>query len=178
MKKLFFIFLILFPACGVLRKSNDTITLKPNNDLVSITRSDNPLLYMQSDTLIPLSKYKGDTADYIRHNFIENKQKYVGKELNTLLKDLGIPIKSYMFEVPWNNNDSIPCSTLQFQSFKEVCRRIDNREKPANIIIQWKHCLPYDSIMKRGVLNKFNWTAEDYRYYGKQIVGDVLQTLW
>jgi hypothetical protein len=128
MKKYLFIFVILFSACGVLRKSNDTITSNHSNDLAASTRSDNPLLYMQSDTLVPLSRYESDSADYIRHNFIENKHKYVCKDLNILLKDLEIPVKSYLLVPTPLNNDSIPYITLQFQTFKEVSRRMFNRE--------------------------------------------------
>jgi hypothetical protein len=56
--------------------------------------------------------------------------------LNALLKDLEIPVKSYIVEIPWNNNDSIISNVLYFQSFKEVCKRKDNRERPPDILTQ------------------------------------------
>ena len=178
MKIYIFIFVILFSACSALRKSNETKTSDRSNKLAITTRSDNPLLYMQSDTLVRLSRYKGDTSEYIRHNFIENKQKYIGKELNTLLKDLEIPIKSYRPVIPWNSNDSIPSIHLYFHSFKDVSTMYNNRQNPRFIIIVWKHSLPFDSIMKRGGLNKFAWTIDDKIYFGKQIIRDVDASLW
>jgi hypothetical protein len=90
MKKYFIILLILLSACSTLRKPN---TKWPNN---------------QSNGIIMLNKFKGDTLGYVQQNFIDNKQKYIGKDLNTFLKDVEIPIKSYIPTTSSSNRNIIP----------------------------------------------------------------------
>jgi hypothetical protein len=51
-----------------------------------------------SDAL-SLAASKGDTAGYIEANFISRKGKYVNQPLRVLLNELGIPIKSYMYNI-------------------------------------------------------------------------------
>lgn len=52
----------------------------------------------KSDTF-SLAAFKGDTAKYIEANFISRKEKYVNQPLRVLLNELGIPIKSYVYDI-------------------------------------------------------------------------------
>ena len=132
----------------------------------------------QDSKYIPLIEFKGDTLKYVRYNFIKNKQKYIGKDLNTLLKDVEIPIKSYM------NTDSFIDPTimvgviLNFYSFKEASLRKEGPNKPVNIIIRWSPPLPRNIVDNLFKISKTEWTEAVSKYFGKQIIGDIFTTNW
>ncbi|MDP4291799.1 MAG: hypothetical protein Q8908_12010, partial [Bacteroidota bacterium] len=65
MKKCLIILLILLSACSGLRKGG------------SIASTD------QRNRYLKFKQFQSDTLGYVQHNFIVNKKKYIGKELNT-----------------------------------------------------------------------------------------------
>jgi len=144
-----------------------------NTPLIS---SDTLFSNIQSNKYIPLLRYKGDTLGYVEHNFINNKQKYVGKNLNTLLNDLEIPIKSFIPNISYLTNDDVPSVYLQFFPLKEASRRKHTVKRPVDIIIKWANTLPMDTVFLLGRKNNYSWTDEERKYFGKQIIGDVLTT--
>ncbi len=83
MKKIVFPFLIfLLIGCGNLRTTSRV------NDQYK------PLSSFKVDSLAPLGS---DTTDYLYHNFVVHKDKYVGKPFETLMKDLRLEIHSITF---------------------------------------------------------------------------------
>lgn len=123
-----------------------------------------------------LSKSNSDTLGYIQKNFIDNKQKYTGKDLNTLLRDLEIPVKSYLWDISYETPSLTPSISLHFHSRDQVSKKLDRPDKPFNLIIIWKPGLPQDTVLKMVRANKSTWTKTEADYFGKQIIGDILTT--
>lgn len=143
--------------------------------------------YSQTDTrvseikdtpYVALKKYNGDTLGYVQQNFIDNKSKYIGKELNILLSDLEIPVKSCLISSSTRNVKDMPETYLQFYSPTESTKRRYSKHRPVDIIIIWSQPLPIDSGIFLIKKNKLVWTEEERKYFGKQIIGDILTTKW
>lgn len=125
---------------------------------------------------IALSKFQSDTLGYIQNNFINNKQKYIGKDLNTLLRDLEIPVRSYTWAISYKEPSTTPSITLNFYPKDLVTKKLNRSDKPVDLIITWKPALPQDTVLKMVRANKSAWTKTEADYYGKQIIGDILTT--
>lgn len=160
MKKYSIILLIIFSACTALRESNKTVS---NN---------------QSKNYKTLNSFKGDTLGYVQHNFINNKKKYVGKDLFTLLKDVEIPIKSYLPDVNIIDKNTTPAIYLQFYPYDQAMEREHSQNKPVDIIIVWSFKLPSKSIDSLWRTNKGEWKEAERIYFGKQIIKDIVTTDW
>jgi hypothetical protein len=102
---------------------------------------------------VKLIKFKGDKLNYVQHNFIDNKQKYVGKELNTLLKDVEISIITYEPGISMSNPNYVPYLYLQFYTTDESNRRMFSSNIPVNITISWPKAFSKASIDSLWVKN-------------------------
>ena len=160
MKIHLFILLIILSACSELRKSGTSISTNQNNSYVK------------------LLKFKGDTLGYVQHNFIDNKQKYVGKDLNSLLKDIEIPIKSYITGGGMQNNFITTHLVLQFYTADDSYRRNFSANNPVDIIITWPVPLSNVSIDSLWVKTKGVWTNDARKYFGNKITQDIFTTKW
>ena len=127
---------------------------------------------------LKLEKFNTDTLEYLRQNFIQNKQKYIGKEFNYLLKDLEIPIKSYRPDISDLKYIYIPKTSFLSYSFIEAGMRKDPRIKYWNVTIEWSHPLLFDSIMRLAYKSKYAWAEDDRKYFGRQIIGNIDLTQW
>ena len=195
MKNNLIILFIFLSACGTLRNTDktksptqnnntklvkrpDAAVFNQNNTTLSVKKPDTIFTIVQTNNYVHLQNFKSDTLGYVQHNFIDNKQKYIGKVLNTLLNDVEIPIKSFIPGDSEINNRIIPLIYLQFYTFNQASQRKDTPKKPVNIIIEWSHPLPFDSVFGLVRRNKFSWTEEERKYFGKQIIGNILTTKW
>lgn len=160
MKKYSIILLIILSACSALRKADTAISANQNNSYVK------------------LKKFNGDTLGYVQHNFIDNKKKYVGKDLNTLLKDVEIPIKSYVPGSSMVNVLISPNLTLQFYTYNQSNNRSYGPDKPVDIIIVWPVPLLKDSIDNLWSKTQGEWTKDARKYFRKQIIGNIVTTKW
>jgi len=123
----------------------------------------------QNNNYVALKMFNRDTLGYVQHNFIDNKKKYIGKDLNTLLKDLEIPIKSFMPGSSDLNQDISPFIHLQFYSYNKTIHKVD-------IVVVWSQVLPNVTVLRLSFKNNFAWTEEVLNYFGKQIIGDIITT--
>jgi len=152
-KKIIFLSVVLFSCRTIVPASHKSI-VNPN--------------------YVSLKKFKVDTLQYVKKNFIEGKEKYSNKELKYLLSDLEIPVKEY---IPGNSNDNMfisPTMTLLFHEFNEVAKRSDEGLHPVRIIINWKNPLPSKDIDSLRTKNWRKWTKDEADYFGKQIVQDIM----
>jgi len=154
------ILLIILSACSELKKSGTSISTNQNNSYVK------------------LIKFKGDTLGYVQHNFIDNKQKYVGKDLNTLLKDIEIPIKSYMPGVSMLNDFIVTHLVLQFYTVEDSYSRNFSANNPVDIIITWPKPLSKASVDSLSAKTKGVWTNDARKYFGNKITQDIFTTKW
>jgi len=132
----------------------------------------------QSNSYIELKKFKADTLGYVQKNFIDNKSKYIGKDISVLLHDIEIPIISYMPGISFNNDDIMPDITLQFYSMEKTTQLANSPNKPTDIIIELLKPVPMDSATQLFGKSQGKWTDAERKYYGKQKIGDILTTNW
>ena len=132
----------------------------------------------QDNKYLALKEFKGDTLKYVQHNFIDNKQKYIGKDLNNLLKDVEIPIKSYIPGYSELYPNIVPNLILQFHTSKQADEMANSTTKPVDIIIIYSPPLPGDSVAVLLTKSRGEWLDAERRYFGKKIIGDVMTTKW
>lgn len=73
------ILIILLASCGTFKHSSK---VNPNYKQLST---------FKSNTITIIG---ADTAEYLKYNFIENKDRYIGKKLESVLNDVNIKIES------------------------------------------------------------------------------------
>jgi len=178
MKKYLIIILTLLSACSVLRKPETTVTANQNINNMTLNNPDTKAAESQSNSYVPLQNFKGDTLGYVQQNFIDKKQKYIGKDLNALLNDVEIPIKSFLYGDSEINNNISPDVILQFYTSRQSSLRLDRPDKPVNIIITWSSPLPIISAIDLWHQHSGAWTEAERLYFGKQIIGDIQTTKW
>jgi len=132
----------------------------------------------QDTSYIPLKAYNGDARGYIIHNFIDNKRKYIGKELNVLLKDLELQVVSCLFTMSDMNFNISESIRLDVRSTAKIKEGYTTPLNPVDIIIVWSKPLPYDSIRNLDKEHLYLWTSIKRNYFGKQTVKNILTTRW
>ena len=163
MKKLIFFILVIVSTVGVFGQSESKLSGNQDNKFM------------------PLIEFKGDTLGYVQHNFIDNnKQKYIGKELNALLNDVEIPIKSYLPCYSEPDPSIVLGLFLQFHTLKQADHMANSNSttKPVNIIIICSPPFKRDSVAALWTKSNGEWLDAERKYYGKQIIGDVMTTKW
>jgi hypothetical protein len=130
---------------------------------------------MKTGKYTKLKHFDGDTLQYVTRNFVNRKDKYIGKKLKELLKDVELPILYYNFGSSFRGSKKIPYLSLFFFSKTEVWKKMDEPISTSNIIIEWSNGgLPEDQVFNLGRRNKGNWDLEAIDYYGDQIIADIL----
>jgi hypothetical protein len=158
--KIFIIILVtLLSACSVLRNTD------------SSSQS-----FYQHNNYVNLKNFKGDTLGYVQHNFLDNKQMYAGKDLNTLLKDVEIPVKSFIPVLNELDNKSCSAIHLFFHSVAQDRAMMSSPQKPVDLIIIWSAPLLFDSVYFMWKKNDGEWTDVNRKYFGKHIVKDIMTT--
>lgn len=132
----------------------------------------------QNPQYMKLKYFHGDTLSYVQHNFIDNKQKYVGKALNAMLKDIEIPIVSYLEGVSMENNFIVTHIYLQFNTQDQNNHRIFSAHNPVDIIITWPEPLSKESVDSLHEKTHGLWNKAAREYFGPKITADVLTTKW
>jgi hypothetical protein len=156
------IILMLILGCKSIKTTND-----------NVQNSNNYIPKYQK-----LSTFKGnanDTLTYVRTSIIGRKNKYIGKELNVLLNDLELPVRTYLIGLS-NKKGLSPSLTLEFYPRNVMEIKRQNKIDPVILVIEWEKPLPLsiaDSLM---VKNKAIWTKEEKEYFGKQKVKDIVLT--
>ncbi len=131
----------------------------------------------QNDNKIkPITALQNDTLTYIKINFIERKMAYIGKPLNTLFKDLKIPIKSYMLGTNMKKSNEIPDMSFSFINREELTTKIIDNQEPLIIHISFQTPLSREFTTVLGQKTDWKWTKEVEKYYGKQIIKNLLLT--
>jgi len=78
---------------------------------------------------MPLSAFSGDTLAYLMYNFEDRKSLYSGKCLDTLLRDLEIPIKSAIPGSDPNNISICPGILFSFEDDQTTSTKLHNKNK-------------------------------------------------
>lgn len=123
-----------------------------------------------------LEKFKStgnDTLAYVKNSIIDRKAKYIGKELNILLKDLELPINNYLIGLS-NKRGISPDITIQFYDRSEIDSKRAKKINPVILTIIWETPVDLNIADSMMLKHKGVWTKEEQEYFGKQKVKDIV----
>jgi hypothetical protein len=136
--------------------------------LTSILAQNNP------EGSCKLAEYNNDTVKYTKEKIVGAKNKFIGKPLSTLLKELPLPVKSYMNAFS-DRYENIYFSTyLLFYSYREREEMVKERKNPLEITITCSIPLTKKEL---DFLGRFfmggQWTQAVNEFYKNRIIKDV-----
>ena len=120
-----------------------------------------------------LKEFNNDTAEYINQRILSRKSIYIGKSLDSLLKDLPMILR-YANGDAHRNRFISPDISLYFSSSKRVMDKLALKQFPQLIVITWATPLDNREFEPRGL--RFwggDWTPAAYNYYKDKIIGDI-----
>lgn len=118
--------------------------------------------------------FKNDTLQYLQKVIIDNKAKYVNKELSVLLSDLPLPVKTWMTSPMAKNRNATDHISLLFYDYQVYSNLERQNQYPAIVSIAWAKPIPVDTVHILGKKHKFAWKDDEVNFFGKQIVGDIV----
>ena len=126
----------------------------------------------QSKGYTALSKFNGDTLNYLKTNFQNQKEKYIYKPASVLLNDIEFKINSYLFG-PGRDASSIYEIDLTGISPAQFGHNINSQIKSVFIYIILEK--GPSETEAREMRSKYNgqWTKEVANFYGTYIVKDI-----
>ena len=129
-----------------------------------------------SDKYKPLKKFKqeqgaelgSDTANYITYNFIDRKEKYIGKPFRTLIKDLKIPIISTYFTPIYF--DRAFCEEIQINFF------IPEAKKGIRyfLYVQFRDKFNYRELDLLNRNDNYIWSDSQFNYLKDKLIKDLI----
>lgn len=118
----------------------------------------------------PVLHYIGDTLAYLRLNFVNEQDRYFGEPLKVLLKDLVIPVRSYLMEPSFRDRFHLAGVGIAFIPKNELDAAITKREPPLMIHIQFANKVSADSAVVLLRRDHIQWLAAEERFYGEGII--------
>jgi hypothetical protein len=119
--------------------------------------------------------FQGDTLQYVQNCIMNHKDRYIGKPLDSLLRELEIPFSSIMNSVPHNNTAIVDRSILSFYNPPTTRIRVGNRT-PKTVLLNfiWEKPMPSQVVFDLEKQSKFNWEGPLKEYIGKQVIKDIV----
>ncbi|QZE14635.1 hypothetical protein K4L44_01830 [Halosquirtibacter laminarini] len=122
----------------------------------------------------PIEVFAGDTLQYIKTNFDDRKEQYVGKKFKYFLKDINLPLNSYFAEFVFTGG--MGCEGISLF----VNENVDGNggSKPIIVHVKWEKALPSEIPSRLERDNGQTWTNDEINYYKGIIVKDICTTEW
>ncbi len=126
---------------------------------------------------VRFSKFNKDTAAYIKQNFENRKQYYIGKEFKVLLNDLELPFKSaslHNMMYKYEGKGRYSGGVFYFYDEDKYFKVADNKDFIPGILV--KFAPPYlekDTILFLSQKYSNSWNKENRKIMEKQIVESV-----
>lgn len=116
--------------------------------------------------------YKCDTVAYIKENFIQNKEKYIGKNIGILLNDLELPILKYNLGLDENLKDFY---FISFRFFNDITieNRKEKKKDPLIINIFLDKPVDINFPLSLSRKNKQQWMQDEADFWDKQKIKDI-----
>jgi hypothetical protein len=149
-------------ACNCLNKKSSYI--QNSNDLIK--NRDN----IQYSSLF---SFKGDSLVYIKENFLEKKEQYIGKEFSVFLDHLEIPIKRYTTAIGYPPNSNYSHISIQFYKYEERESLIKKKKNPMILTITWENPISPEAIEPVMIKSQSNWTPEVDAFFRKQKIKNI-----
>ena len=119
-----------------------------------------------------LKKYNNDTTEYIQKEILDFKYSFVGKPLDSLLKNLPAII-SYGNEDGPRNMFVSPATVLFFSSSRTVRDKLAEKKFPMSLVIRWMTPLDINELRCLGLKDGGDWTQPVYNHYKNKIIGKI-----
>ena len=119
-----------------------------------------------------LKKYNNDTTKYIQEEILDFKHSYVGKPLDSLLKDLPTILYYGNDDVP-RNKSLFTTTILYFSSYKTTMEKMADKKFPMVLTIRWMTPLDNTELNSLGSKPGDEWTQSVYNYFKNKIVGKI-----
>lgn len=109
-----------------------------------------------------------DTLSYLK-TFEDHKKEYIGRPFSVLLSKMVLIKPQTVWTVPGiHNNDILEKSVFRFYTLNYP---VMNETK---MLIIWDSPLSYRTVNRNNQLNKFYFSESEEKFYGKQVVKDIL----
>ena len=125
---------------------------------------------------VPYAKFKNDTLNYLKANFEENKNFYIGKPVKTILDDLEIPVLTSRRSGSMKDRNISELSLI-FISWVELDKRTEH-----DLYIYFQESIPFSEldVLIKDKREKYDdpvarmaWTELDAEFYGSRIIKDI-----
>jgi|SRR6185369_4787060 len=141
--------------------------------LISIVFAQSVLAQDRNQISESLQRLNNDTVRYIKEFIVSRKSIYIGKPLDSLLKDLPMILRYDNGDIP-SNRSLCPTTTLCWSSYKQTLDKLANRKNPLIVTITWASPLDNNELQGRGLkLWGDVWTINAYNYYKDKIIGNI-----
>ena len=130
-----------------------------------------------NDQYKPLKKFKplkdaeigSDTADYLTYNFITHKEKYIGKPLGTLIKDLRINIVGIYFMPIYF--DRAHCENIRINLYSQIHVR---KGVEYILYIEFKEKFNYKELYQCQYEDNFDWGEKQFLFLKDKIIKNIV----
>jgi hypothetical protein len=122
-----------------------------------------------------LAKFKGDTLKYTLKSFYDRRDYYIGKPLDSLLKDLEAPVKTFDRYTGRYVNQTVGISLI-LDDARTDSEKFNKKIASPTIFIDWKTPMKTDEISHLWRRSNRQWTDEVREYFRGKIVGDIVVT--
>jgi hypothetical protein len=119
--------------------------------------------------------FNQDTIKYLQDNIISHKEKFQHKELNVMLKELHLDVKSYLAirgSKPGGPSKGI---ILFFEDSKVKSKKLHNLIPVPSLNIYFENEIPWDEAWKFRFKSKGTWLEGEKEFYGKMLVKDITE---
>jgi hypothetical protein len=115
-----------------------------------------------------VEKFRGDTANYVKENFEKRKEKYIGKNIDYLFRDLEIPIYDALYTGGDRSDIIISISLFLYET-----RKVNYNGHKTKIYIQLTTPLNKQEFMdkRKGSPNK--WCEKDFELIKDSQIADI-----
>lgn len=165
MRTLFILFLLAILGC-------QSKTSKPSvlaDSLVNSRASSNRNTFYK-----PFSEFNGDTLQYLKYNFVEHKDQYIGKTFPVLYHDLEIPVKSSVAGSDPNNGNASPSIILVSVDSNTAVHRTNSTDEPFyTVIVRWEKPVSTEAYFKLYKASDGDWNSSYEALLAGQIIKDV-----
>lgn len=119
-----------------------------------------------------LQMVDNDTLQFIK-DIVERKSTYIGKPLDSLLKDLP-PIVRYINDLNLKDINTYKTTTLSFLNYIQTADKISKKQTVFIVVITWTNPLNFRELSPIGI-NQLGgeWKSPAYNYYKNKIIGDI-----
>lgn len=120
-----------------------------------------------------LALFKGDTLLYLKTNFINNKQYFIGKNISYLLKNLELPVNKYLYSPTFPPNSVYNHISLQFTNDVTVQNHINKKQSPLILILDFEQPISILRMREIQAITKGKWGSDAIELFGNEKIKDI-----